>query len=231
MLFRSGLWVQSSGVAGFQAGETANLGDDILAIGTFLRDPEANLYNLYVVDPSAQQILRYSPAADGRGFPGSPNQWLSSLRDVSAVNSMYIDGDVWLTDGGGLFRYSNGASIGWTAAAPADALLREAPAYGAIGSGSERRAGTIYGFDPGSDRLVGLSKVNGSFIGQYRLAGGAVGWADLRGFYVEAGLDQEPDAIVWIGKSGIGRVLLQPVGALGEPGSSGSPEATVLGSP
>ena len=33
--------------------------------------PEANLYNFYVVDPSAQQILRYSPAADGGGFPNS----------------------------------------------------------------------------------------------------------------------------------------------------------------
>ncbi len=36
-------------------------GDDISAIGTFLRDRDANLYNFYVVDPSAQQVLRYSP--------------------------------------------------------------------------------------------------------------------------------------------------------------------------
>ena len=48
-------------------------GDDILAIGTFIRNSEANLYNFYVVDPSAQQILRYSPAADGSGFPAQPN--------------------------------------------------------------------------------------------------------------------------------------------------------------
>jgi hypothetical protein len=204
----------------------AEWGDDILAIGTFLRDPEANLYNLYVVEPSEQQVFRYSPAADGSGFPGQPNQWLSSLRDVSGVTGMYIDGDVWIVDGGGIFRYSNGASVGWSAAPPGDALLRDAPAYRLIGSGSERRAGTIYGFDPGSDRLIALSKVNGSFTGQYRLAGGGTGWADFRGFYIEAGLDQEPDAIVWISKSGIGRALLQPVGELGEPTGSGAPSST-----
>jgi hypothetical protein len=208
---------------------SAEWGDDILAIGTFLRDPEANLYNLYVVDPSEQQILRYSPAADGSGFPATPNKWLSSLRDVTGVTGMYIDGDVWIADAGEVFRYSNGASVGWAAAELSDALLRPAPAYRWIGSGAERRTGTIYGFDPTSDRLIGLSKANGSFIGQYRLAAGGTGWGDLRGFYVEAGLDQEPDAIVWISRQGINRVLLQPVGLVGEPEASGTPVAATPG--
>ncbi|HET7181619.1 MAG TPA: hypothetical protein VFI15_05245 [Candidatus Limnocylindrales bacterium] len=205
---------------------SAEWGNDILAIGTFLRDPEANLYNLYVVDPSAQQIKRYSPAADGSGFPAQPNLWLSSVRDLTKVTGMYIDGDVWIADGGILYRYSGGASVGWSAAELDDGILRPAPAYRWIGSGSEKRTGTIYGFDPGSDRLVGISKVNGSFVVQYRLAGGNTGWADFRGFYVEPGLDQEPDAIVWISKNGIGRALLQPVGPLGSPAPDGSPAAT-----
>lgn len=210
----------------------AEWGDDILAIGTFLRDPEANLYNLYVVEPSAQQVLRYSPAADGSGFPANPTPWLSSLRDVSGVTSMYIDRDVWMADAGAIYRYSGGASVGWSASAPEDALLRTAPAYRIISSGSEPRTGSIYGFDPGSDRLVGLSKVSGAFVGQYRLAGRATGWADFRGFYVQAGLDEEPDTVIWISKTGVERVLLQRVGELGEPtgsaspGTSGAPTAT-----
>jgi hypothetical protein len=205
---------------------SAEWGDDILAIGTFLRDPEANLYNLYVVDPSAQQIKRYSPAADGSGFPAQPNLWLSSVRDLTRVTGMYIDGDVWVADGGTLYRYSGGASVGWSAAELKDGILRPAPAYRSIGSASDKRIGTIYGFDPGSDRLVGVSKVNGAFVGQYRLAAGAPGWSDFRGFYVEPGLAQEPDAIVWISKTGIGRALLQPVGALGSPAPGGSSPAT-----
>ena len=45
-------------------------GDDITGFGTHLRDSDRNLYNLYIIDPSEQQILRYSPSADGGGFPG-----------------------------------------------------------------------------------------------------------------------------------------------------------------
>src|SRR5258708_13704330 len=101
-------------------------GNDILAIGTFIRDSEANLYNLYVIDPSAQQILRYSPAADGSGFPGHPDTCLTAARDLSGITSMYIDGDVWVADGGQIQRLVSGNSAGWGAVAPGDALLRTA---------------------------------------------------------------------------------------------------------
>jgi hypothetical protein len=201
-------------------------GDDILSIGTFIRNSEANLYNFYVVDPSAQQILRYSPAADGSGFPAQPNQWLSSPRDVTGISSMYIDGDIWLTDGGQVLRVVNGNSAGWSASAPGDEILRPAPDYRLIASGADRRTGTIYGFDTKSDRVVGLSKVNGTFLAQYRLAVGATGWSDFWGWYVEPGLEQEPDALVWISATGLHRATLQPTsipGATTAPSASGGP--------
>ncbi len=44
-------------------------GDDVAAIGTYLKDPDRGLYNLYVVDPSEEQIRAYSPSGDGSGFP------------------------------------------------------------------------------------------------------------------------------------------------------------------
>jgi hypothetical protein len=199
-------------------------GDDIVGIGTFLRNADANLYNFYVVDPSAEQLLRYSPAADGSGYPGQPNQVLSSQRDVSAITSMYIDGDIWLADNGEVLRLVGGNSAGWTAATPGDAILRGSPKYAYLTSGADRRTGTIYAFDAANDRAVGLSKVNGAFVAQYRLGGSASGWGDLRGWYVEPGLDSEPDAIVWISAKGIQRALLQPTGGL--PGASVAPTAT-----
>ena len=199
-------------------------GDDIRAVGTFIRNAEANLYNFYVVDPSAQQFLRYSPAADGSGFPGTPNQWLSSPRDVSGVSSLYIDGDIWIADSGQVLRVVNGNSAGWTAAAMRDAVLRGQATYQYIGSGAERRTGTIYAFDNANDRLVGLSKVNGSFVAQYRIVGGSTAWSEMRGFYIEPGLDQEPDAIVWINAKGVQRALLQLTG--GVPSASAAPSAS-----
>jgi hypothetical protein len=135
---------------------------------------------------------------------------------------MYIDGDIWLADGGDLLRVVNGNSAGWSATAPGDAILRDAPTYTRIASGADRRTGTIYGYDSGNDRVVALSKVNGAYIAQYRLAAGATAWADLRGFYVEPGLEQEPDALVWISATGLHRVLLQRTGETASPAPSGA---------
>ena len=210
-------------------------GADVVAIGTFIRDADRNLYNLYVVDPSQQQILRYSPAADGGGFPNPPNQWLTAARDVSGVTSMYIDGDVWLADGGQILRLVSGNSAGWTAAAPGDLILRGTPTYGIISSAADRRTGTIYGYDRDHQRVVAFSKVDGTFMGQYRLADAATGWSDMRAFYVQLGVPGEPDTIVWLSAKGIGSAILQPAGTGpgGSPGPSGSsaPSAPVSPKP
>jgi hypothetical protein len=207
-----------SGVSG-----SSEWGNDVIAIGTFIRDSEANLYNFYVVDVSAQQILRYSPAADGGGFPAAPTRWLSAARSVSGITSLYIDGDIWLADTGQLLRVVNGNPAGWDATAPGDQILRPAPTYRIISSGADRRIGTIYAFDDANDRIVALSKVNGTFLGQYRLVtDGTDAWTDVRGFYVEPGKEDEPDSIVWINKTGLHRAVLQPAAA---PGASPGPSA------
>ena len=202
-------------------------GDDILAIGTFLRDPEQNLYNLYLVDPSAQQVLRYSPSQDGTGYPVPPTRWLSAPRDVSGITSMYIDGDIWLADSGGVLRVADGNSDGWEAETPDDEVLRAAPSYQLVGSGAERRTGTIYAFDAANDRLVALSQINGAFLGQYRLAGGSDAWSDMRGFYVERSIEGQPDAIVWISATAVHRTVLQSAtDAPASPGPSDGAAAT-----
>jgi hypothetical protein len=121
-----------------------------------------------------------------------------------------------------MLRVVFGNSAGWDAAPPGDAILRDAPTYAYIASGAARRTGTIYGFDTGNDRVIGVSKVNGAFVAQYRLAAGATGWGDLRGWYVEPGLEQEPDTLVWISATGLHRVLLQRTGATPSPSGSGA---------
>jgi hypothetical protein len=193
-----------SGVKG-----SAEWGDDVVAIGTFIRDADANLYNLYVVDPSEQQILAYSPAADGSGFPTSPTPRLSAPRDLGSVTDMYIDGDIWIVDGGQILRLVGGKAEGWEAGAPGDKVLRGDPAYRLMASGSPRREGTIYAFDPANERVVALSKVNGTYLQQFRLAGGADSWSDLRDWYVEPGIGGEPDALIWIDKGGLHRAILE----------------------
>jgi hypothetical protein len=122
----------------------------------------------------------------------------------------------------------NGNAAGWEAATPGDEILRGEPVYSLIGSGTQQsRTGTVYAFDGESDRLVALSKSNGTYIAQYRL-GGDRDWADFRGFYIEPGIEDEPSAVVWITKTGIHRAVLKAAAA---PGSSGDPDATGAPSP
>src|SRR5204863_8117586 len=117
----------------------------------------------------------YARAADGGGFPPGPTGWLSAPGDVSHITDLYIDGDIWVADAGQILRLVNGKAEGWEAAGPGDKVLRGDPSYLLIASGSPRREGTVYGFDPANERVVAISKVNGSYIQQFRLAAGADG--------------------------------------------------------
>ena len=83
-------------------------------------------------------------------------------------------------------------------------------------------------YDPANQRVVALSKVNGTYLQQFRLASADKGWADLRGWYVEPGVGGEPDSLVWIGKDAVHRVVLEATTSApeGSGGPSGSGEAS-----
>lgn len=206
----------------------AEWGNDLRAIGTFVINQSAGQYRLYVVDPSAQEILAYPPAADGGGFPGTPSKRLTTPRAVDGVTSMFIDGDIWIADTGVIQRVASGTTDGWAASAPPDSILREAPHYTAVTSGSDRRVGLLYGYDPSNARVVALQKSNGTYVEEYRLSGGADDWSDARAWYVEPGIADAPDTLVWITATAIRKAILEPVTS--QPGASASPGA-VAGSP
>ncbi len=203
----------------------AEWGDDIIAIGTFIRNADSNLYNLYVIDPSAQAIWAYPPAADGSGaYPAAPSNRLATARDVSDIQAMYIDGDIWIAEAGSILRLVNGKSEGWTAGAPGDDIVRPAPVFRLVTSGSPRRTGTVYGFDGPNLRVIAMTKVAGAYIQQFRLGARSQGWADLRAWYIEPGVSDAPDAIVWIDGTTIHRTILEAAtSSLASPGPGGSP--------
>ena len=186
-------------------------GDDIKGFNTFLRDATRGLYNLYVIDPSEQQIRAYSPAADGSGFPAAPTAWLATARDVSGMSSSYVDGDLFVVDGGALVRFVSGKDDGWQAGAPLDTLLRPAATYSLVSAATERRLGNVYAFDRPNARIVALDKKDGTYRAQYRLAGGVKDWSDLRAMYIIAGIEEAPATVVWLSKDGVHQAVLQAV--------------------
>jgi hypothetical protein len=203
----------------------ASLGDDILGVNTYLRPGTQGLYNLYIVDPSEQQIRAYSPAADGSGFPAKSIPWLSTARDVSTMTSTYVDGDIFATVDGKLLRFASGKDEGWDADTPGDTLLRPAPQYSMVASGSGRREGDIYALDKPNARIVAIDKSNGKFAGQFRLAVDPQDWSDLRAMYVVPGTEADPSTLFWASKDGINQAELIPVAGSGGAGASPSPSS------
>ncbi|HEV8403112.1 MAG TPA: hypothetical protein VGQ31_08765 [Candidatus Limnocylindrales bacterium] len=210
---------------------SASLGNDILNMNAWLKPGTQGLYNLYIVDPSEQQIRSYAPAADGSGFPApNPAPWLAVARDVSQMTSTFVDGDMFVADGGAIVRYVTGKSEGWDAKAPKDTLLRPAPVYSIVAAGPARRQGSIFGYDKPNARVVALSKTDGSYQEQYRLAGGAKGWSDLRGFYIIPGSGDGPATLVWLSKDGVNQAILVAVpdtAASSSPSPSASASASL----
>lgn len=207
--------------------DSASWGDDVIAIGTFLRNVDAGLYNLYVVDPSAEQILVYSPASDGSGFPAPATGRLPTARDVSGITDLFIDGDIYLAEGGLPARVI--PAEGWEPGELPDTLLRPDADFTRIAGGPERRTGVLYAFDDEQDRIVAFEKDEGDYIAQYRLAGGAGGWADLRAFLVTPGVEEtDPATVWWLSRNALHGVSLErvadrPPRATPSPGGSASP--------
>jgi hypothetical protein len=199
-------------------------GDDVTAIGTFLRDEERGLYNLYVVDPSEQQIRAYPPANDGGGFPAKATGWLATARAVDQMSAMYIDGDVFITEAGVLERFTRGKADGWEAGSPDDQLLRPESDLVFVAGTGDQREGVVYAFDRRNDRVLAFDKADGAYIAQYRLAGDRPDWDDLRGLYVNPGVEDAPANLVWLGKDRLGRAVLEAV-------SGDTPRATPTATP
>jgi serine/threonine protein phosphatase PrpC len=219
-------------LARIRVAESATWGADILAIGTYVRNADDGLYNLYVLDPSEQQILRYSPAQDGSGYPAPASGYLTTPQDVSAVTSMYIDGEVYLADGGIIERFVAGRSGDWSPQAPPDDLLRPAPAYRVITSPGTRGEGAMYGYDHVSDRIIAFDKASGKYQTQFRIAGQGKDWADLRAFFVVNRASGQAPVLYWIDAQSIGVATLQDISTppTPPPAASGSPGASPAGS-
>ncbi len=208
-------------------------GTDIVAIGTFLKTT-TGLYNLYVVDPSAQNILAYSPDLDGSGFHTTGQPRLTVSRDVSKISSLFIDGDIFAADGGTITRFVGGNGEGWSIQAPGtanfapqgDVLLRPAPYYTLIASASDKRTGMLYAWDRSNGRVVAFDKAKGTFFAQYRLVGDSPALDDVRGMYVVLAADPSaPTTLVWATKDAVMTAVLEAVAEPppAGPGASGSP--------
>jgi hypothetical protein len=90
----------------------------------------------------------------------------------------------------------------------------------------------MYGYDPGSDRIVAFDKASGKYQAQYRIAADGTDWADVRAFFVVNRASGQAPVVYWINAQRIGVATLQDISTLPtpSPAPSGSPEASPAGS-
>ncbi|MFZ9767033.1 MAG: hypothetical protein ACO3C4_00895 [Candidatus Limnocylindrus sp.] len=198
-------------------------GSDVKAIVGFAADPGTGLYRLYVVDPSARQILRYQPAPDGTGYPATPTAYLISPMSLGAMTSIAIDGDVYMTIDGVLRRYSGGAADDWTPAEIGDELLRPLLTPTLVMSAGASRTGIVYAWDSSAHRVIAYSKAtSGAMLAQFIINDPSGPLGEIVGGYILPAADGGAPTFVWAEAERVrSAVLGLPVTQ--EPGASVDP--------
>jgi hypothetical protein len=198
-------------------------GSDIKAIVGFAADPGTGLYRLYVVDPSARQILRYQPAPDGTGYPATPTAYLINPMALGTMTSIAIDGDVYMTSAGALRRYSGGAADDWSPAEIGDELLRPLLTPALVMSAGASRTGIVYVWDSSARRVIAYSKASsGAMLAQYVISDETDPAGEILGGYILPAADGGAPTFVWAEAGRVRSVVLgKPVTQ--EPGPSVGP--------
>jgi len=211
-------------LARLKLGGTTALGSDVTEIAGYVRNQDSGLYFFYVVDPSSKQILRYSPAADGSGYPNDPTDYLASPADVSGVRSIFIDGDVYTLQGDGVTRYNSGQASSFALQAPPDqGDVRPGHDYRLLAATGARGQGRLYVYDGLHQRILAFAKSDGSYQGQFIVETGSTGYIDMHGMAVVERTGGLAPVLVWATTD---RIMASPLEPAPEPGVSPSPSAS-----
>jgi hypothetical protein len=198
-----------------QPNDAPVLGDDIRAMTAFLTDTDANLYNLYVVDPSEQQIWRYSPELGGSGFSEAGGYLASDNEDMGAVHDVFeANGSIYTLTSGNMVRHYSGRIQEFD--------LAELPDAGDMRPGHDYRLATelddrLYVYDATWSRLIVFDRVTGDYVEQWATTGRVPPMEDLRGMYVVAANRRDnPPTVFWLTADGLyqSQLVDDPSGAL-----------------
>jgi hypothetical protein len=165
--------------------QTTVWGTDVTAFDTYLLTHSSELFNLYVVDPAVNQILRYQPTSDGGVFLAPQNYLSSSTEDVSTFRQLFIDGDLFALTADNVVKHRGGVVQSFKLQTPPDdGDLRPGHDYRWFDGTGDNGTGFLYVYDAKWDRIVVFSKANGQYVAQWSTAGTAPPMKDVRGMYV-----------------------------------------------
>jgi hypothetical protein len=237
---RGGLWYwrPSDANGGGTLGQVRLGGDppgsDVSAMGTFLLSLSTGEYNLYLVDPSASQILSYRPQGGGNAF-SAPTDWLASTTEkVDTFVQLYIDGDIYaLTSDNGIKHHGGKVQQFALQTPPDNGDLRPGHEYRLIAGSGDSGSGRLYVYDAKWDRVVVFDKANGSYVEQWQSVSGGAPMKDVRGMVLVVpaapggGAAPPPPNLYWLSPTALEQSELVDVpttpSASPSPGAGSSP--------
>jgi hypothetical protein len=216
--------------------DSGTWGTGVRAFGTFLTNANLGQYSLYVVVPSAGQVLKYQASADGTGYYGQARQpYLQGEgHSVAQVDDIYIDGSVYLTDGGTIERFDSGQTIlNWTADPPRDTVIHpDPPFYTKLSADTVApNQGSVYAYDGKGRRVVAISKSKGLYIQQWVVPDESPYFSALKGMFVRVGPGGADPTLFWIEGSNLMSAALAPEPEPSESESPGASGASPAASP
>jgi len=209
-------------------------GSDVNAMGTFLLSLSTGEYNLYLVDPSASQILSYRPQGGGNAF-SAPSDWLASTTEkVDTFLQLYIDGDIYALTSDNVIKHHGGKVQQFALQTPPDnGDLRPGHDYRLIAGSGDAGGGRLYVYDAKWNRVIVFDKANGSYVEQWQSVASGSPMQDVRGMVVVvpatpgAGATPPPPTFYWLSPTALQQSELVNIQttptASPSPGTSGSP--------
>lgn len=203
-------------------------GDDVRDVKTLVTQFSQSLYNVYVLDPDIDQILKYAPTLDGNRFDAPTNYLVTKDESVADYLQLYIgDGNLYTLSQDNVVKHSSGRRLDWRLDDPPDSRdLRPGHRYRHIdGTGP----GRLYVYDEQWGRILVFLKSDGTYLEQWKTAGRQPPMEDIRGMWVtQSGTAQAPKAaqVTWATPHGIYRSTLAQTAAdlSASPGADGTAE-------
>ncbi len=190
-------------------------GEDVRDISTLVTRFSQGLYNVYVLDPDIDQILKYSPTLDGNRFDAPTNYLVTKDESVADFLKLYIgDGNLYTLGRDNAVKHSSGRKVDWRLDDPPDSRdLRPGHRYRLIdGTGP----GRLFVYDEQWGRILVFLKSDGSYLEQWATTGRQPSMEDIRGMWVsQGGTAQSPKTaqLTWATPKGIYRSTLTQTAA------------------
>lgn len=209
----------------WRVGGDTRWGEDVRDIGALVNG-NSGTYNVYVLDPNLDQILKYAPTIDGGRYDAPTNYLVTKDESVVDYIKLFIDGNLYTLAPETAIKHTSGKKVDWTLDTPPDDKdLRPGHRYRLIDGTVP--SGQLYVYDEQWGRLLVFSKSSGTYLQQWSTTGSQPSMADVRGMYVtQSGTTQKPGApqVTFATPEGIHRITLEQTAA--DLSASPAPDST-----